>query len=167
MPNRSVLLATTRKAWFRAGGFHVTSSPPCWWTVNKRSLISSFRLSTTICSFHHHCYLCLPILHENHVCGLLTQSSGIFSTSYRLQLNERKVSIGLFSPSSKSFNENAIVRNFYPKKISLFEAFQRFVANLEEICIWSPLIIEPWSTSSRAHHSDYSVTEPINCSTVY
>ena len=166
MPNRSVLLATTRKAWFRAGGFHVTSSPPCWWTVNKRSLISSFRLSTTICSFHH-CYLCLPILHENHVCGLLTQSSGIFSTSYRLQLNERKVSIGLFSPSSKSFNENAIVRNFYPKKISLFEAFQRFVANLEGICIWSPLIIEPWSTSSRAHHSDYSVTEPINCSTVY
>ena len=35
------------------GGFHVTSSPPCWWTVNKRSLISSFCLSTSICSFHH------------------------------------------------------------------------------------------------------------------
>ena len=46
------------------GGFHVTSSPPCWWTVNKRSLISSFCLSTSICSFHH-CYLCLPRLHEN------------------------------------------------------------------------------------------------------
>ena len=45
------------------GGFHVTSSPPCWWTVNKRSLISSFCLSTSICSFHH-CYLCLPRLHE-------------------------------------------------------------------------------------------------------
>ena len=45
------------------GGFHVTSSPPCWWTVNKRSLIRSFCLSTSICSFPH---LCLPRLHENH-----------------------------------------------------------------------------------------------------
>ena len=51
---------------FRIGGFHVTSSPPCWWTVNKRSLISSLCLSTSICSFHH-CYLCLPRLHENHL----------------------------------------------------------------------------------------------------
>ena len=41
---------------------------PCWWTVNKRSLISSFCLSTSICSFHH-CYLCLPRLHENHLLG--------------------------------------------------------------------------------------------------
>ena len=48
------------------GGFHVTSSPPCWWTVNKRLLISSLCLSTSICSFHH-CYLCLPRLHENHL----------------------------------------------------------------------------------------------------
>ena len=49
------------------GGFHLTSSPSCWWTVNKRSLIySSLCLSTSICSFHH-CYLCLPRLHENHL----------------------------------------------------------------------------------------------------
>ena len=48
------------------GGFHVTSSPPCWWTVNKRSLISWLCLSTSICSFHH-CYLCLPRLYENHL----------------------------------------------------------------------------------------------------
>ena len=48
------------------GGFHVISSPPCWWTVNKRSLISSFCLSTSICSFHH-CYWCVPRLHENHL----------------------------------------------------------------------------------------------------
>ena len=51
---------------FSIGGFHVTSSPPCWRTVNKRSLISSLCLSTSICSFHH-CYLCLPTLHENHL----------------------------------------------------------------------------------------------------
>ena len=50
------------------GGFHVTSSPPYWWTVNKRSLIRSLCLSTSICSFHH-CYLCLPRLHENHLYG--------------------------------------------------------------------------------------------------
>jgi len=55
---------------FRIDGFDVTSSPPCWWTVNKRSLISSLCLSTSICSFHH-CYLCLPRLLENH---LLTSS---------------------------------------------------------------------------------------------
>ena len=36
-----------------------------WWTV-KRSLISSFCLSTSICSFRH-CYLCLWRLHENHL----------------------------------------------------------------------------------------------------
>ena len=33
------------------GGFHVTSSPACWWTVNKRSLISSFCLSKSIVYF--------------------------------------------------------------------------------------------------------------------
>ena len=52
------------KLWCSIGGFRVTSSAPCWWTVNKRSLISSLSLSTSICSFHH-CYLCLPRLHEN------------------------------------------------------------------------------------------------------
>ena len=58
------LLSPLRKC--SIGGFQVTSSPPCWWTVNKRSLISSLCLSTSICSFHH-CYLCLPRLHENHL----------------------------------------------------------------------------------------------------
>ena len=48
------------------GGFHVTSSPPYWWTVNKRSLLSSLCLSTSICPFHH-CYLCLLRLHEKHL----------------------------------------------------------------------------------------------------
>ena len=55
------------------GGLHVTSSPPCWWTVNKRSLISSFCLSTSICTFHH-CSLCLPRLHENHLLLFFTVS---------------------------------------------------------------------------------------------
>ena len=59
------------------GGFHVTSSPPCWWTENKRSLISSLCLSTSICSFHH-CYLCLPRLLENHL--LARAISMIFHT---------------------------------------------------------------------------------------
>ena len=52
------------------GGFQVTSSPLCWWTVNKRSLISSLCLSTSICSFHH-CYLSLPRLQENLLLCLL------------------------------------------------------------------------------------------------
>ena len=65
------------------GGFHVTSSPPCWWTVNKRSLISSLCLSTSICAFHH-CYLCLPRLHENHLLGKLeiTRRIHLFNRLY-------------------------------------------------------------------------------------
>ena len=64
-----VILKTSKKlrlSCLHIGGFRVTSSPPCWWTVNERLLISPFCLSTSICSFHH-CYLCLPRLHENHL----------------------------------------------------------------------------------------------------
>ena len=43
------------------GGFHVYVIAAM---VNKRSLISSFFLSTSIFSFHHR-YLCLPRLHGN------------------------------------------------------------------------------------------------------
>ena len=53
--------------------------------------------------------------------GLLTQTSGNYSqpaTCCSL-IMKGKLSIGLFSPSSISFNENAIVRNFYlhPSKL--------------------------------------------------
>ena len=66
------------------GGFHVTSSPSYWWTVNKRSLISSFCLSTSICLFHH-CYLCLPRLHENHLwCMQIILSKFFFFLSKRI-----------------------------------------------------------------------------------
>ena len=68
------------------GGFHVTSSPPCWWTVNKRSLISSLCLSTSICSFHH-CYLCLPRLHENHL--LWVFSHDITAAIFRVVIKSR------------------------------------------------------------------------------
>ena len=72
---------------FNIGGFHVTSSPPCWWTVNKRSLISSLCLSTSICSFHH-CCLCLPRLRENH----LLDCEYIFSYfSFQSGENYRKI----------------------------------------------------------------------------
>ena len=64
------------------GGFQVTSSPPCRWTVNKRSLISSLCLSTSICSFHH-CYLCLPRLHENHLEELIISSFVFFVFFFR------------------------------------------------------------------------------------
>ena len=74
------------------GGFHVTSSPPCWWTVNKRSLISSLCLSTSICSFHH-CFLCLPRLHENH---LYAYSSIINSPAKKLKLTQKVNNAHLF-----------------------------------------------------------------------
>ena len=44
---------------------------------------------------------------------------------------EGKLSIGRFSPSAISFNDNAVVRNFYPEKLfAFFAAFQRFAASL-------------------------------------
>ena len=74
------------------GGFHVTSSPPCWWTINKRSLISSLCLSTSICSFHH-CYLCLPRMHENHllVTNLVTFAWAPFHSIKTSGLNFRQL----------------------------------------------------------------------------
>ena len=49
---------------------------------------------------------------------------------------EGKLSIGRFSPSAISFNDNVIVRNFYPEKFfAFFEASQRFAANVKDICI--------------------------------
>ena len=74
------------------GGFHVTSSPPCWWTVNKRSLISSLCLSTSICSFHH-CYLCLPRLHENHLfcsCGEKIRNASGHQCKVKMSGSEKK-----------------------------------------------------------------------------
>ena len=47
--------------------------------------------------------------------GLLTQTS-VFSTSYRLSLNRRKASVYRHCSSLISFNDTAIVRNFYAKK---------------------------------------------------
>ena len=44
--------------------------------------------------------------------------------------------------------------------MSFFEAFQRFAANLKEICIWSPFTRIERSPCSQAYHSDYSVSEP-------
>ena len=67
------------------GGFNLTSSPPCWWTVNKRSLISSLCLSTSISSFHHR-YLCLPRLHENHLLDILSKLLKSVSTRGELEL---------------------------------------------------------------------------------
>ena len=93
----------------------------------------------------------------------------LFSTSCLLQLNdERKAFHRTFSPSSISFNENAIVRNFYPKKFQTRKLFKDSSPTWREFAYFCILlIIEPRSTCSRAYHSDYSVSEPINCSTVY
>ena len=44
---------------------------------------------------------------------------------------EGKLSIVPFNPSLISFNDNTIVRYFYPRKILPFEAFQRFAAKLQ------------------------------------
>ena len=49
---------------------------------------------------------------------------------------EGKLSIGLFRPSSIAFNDNAIVRNFYPKNFhssKLFKICRQLEGNLHMI----------------------------------
>ena len=72
------------------------------------------------CHFVHTAESLVPYLK---LCSLLTRTS-ILSTSYQLQLNGRKLSIVLFSPSSISFNDNTIVRNFYPRKFHSSKLFK-------------------------------------------
>ena len=61
---------------------------------------------------------------------LYLKLGGLFSKKYIInQLliadkMEGKLSIGLLSPSSISFNDNSIVRNFYPKKLYSSKRFK-------------------------------------------
>ena len=83
------------------GGFHVTSLPPCWWTVNKRSLISSLCLSTSIFSFHH-CYLCLPRLHENHL-YVLELTVGFESNLYNNAVRKKEKYLNLIKEMRRNY----------------------------------------------------------------
>ena len=60
---------------------------------------------------------------------------------------EGKLATGIFSPSSISSNDNAIVRNFYTKKV-YSSKIPKICCQLEGICICFPLNIELRSTSS-------------------
>ena len=93
------------------GGFHVTSSPPCWWTENKRSLISSFCLSTSICSFHH-CYLCLPRLHENLLSRLIKWR---FARFYSIKTKAMRD----INRNSVKFNNNSQITPLRPVDVSV------------------------------------------------
>ena len=72
-------------------------------------------------------------------------------------LMEGKLSVGLSSPSSISFNDYPIVRNCTLRSFS--KICRQIEGNLHMIL---PLIIEPCSTCSQVYHSDHSVTEPLN-----
>ena len=60
---------------------------------------------------------------------------------------EGKLSIGLLSPSSISFNDNAMVKNFCPKKFQSLKLFKDLPPTWR-----SSLIIEPCSTSCEEYH---------------
>ena len=71
---------------------------------------------------------------------------------------EGKLSIGLVSPTSVSFNDKAIVRNFYLKKFyssKLSKICRQLEGNLH-------MITFDYRTALDLYRSDYSVTEPIN-----
>ena len=70
---------------------------------------------------------------------------------------EGKLSVGLSSPSSISFNDYPIVRNCTLRSSS--KICRQIEGNLHMIL---PLIIEPCSNCSQAYHSDHSITEPLN-----
>ena len=120
---------------FLIGSFHFTSSPPCWWTVNKRSLISWLCLSTSICSFHHG-YLCLQRLHENHLLFFLSFLYCDFALSFHGSLTEIVIVIQNFSNNadtrSSTYYKRCCVTAIWfillilPVTWSLF-AFERYV----------------------------------------
>ena len=59
--------------------------------------------------------------------GLFPEFYGMWScgsNKHILRLMEGKLSLGLFSPSAISFNGNAIVWNFYPKKFHSSKLFK-------------------------------------------
>ena len=120
---------------FRIGGFHVTSSPPCWWTVNKRSLISSLCLSTSICSFHH-CYLCLPRLHENH----------LYDRNNKVWLNhwlrgQYESSWDVFHESfPRSVNARVVLRKKNTSAVPRLEKGRRYKGYLREHPVFSALV---------------------------
>ena len=58
--------------------------------------------------------------------GLLTQRS-IFSTSFQMWHNRRKAFFRDCCPRSTSFNDTAIVRNFYPKKFWSRQTFHLLI----------------------------------------
>ena len=58
--------------------------------------------------------------------GLLTQTS-IFSTSFQMWHNRRKAFFRDCCPRSTSFNDTAIVRNFYPKKFWSRQTFHLLI----------------------------------------
>ena len=58
--------------------------------------------------------------------GLLTQTS-IFSTSFQMSHNRRKAFFRDCCPRSTSFNDTAIVRNFYPKKFWSRQTFHLLI----------------------------------------
>ena len=67
-------------------------------------------------------------------------------------LMEGKLSIVLFSPSSISFNDNTIVRNFYPRK------FQRFAANFKGIYI----VIMQWQIQREDPGGPVPLIRPVD-----
>ena len=50
----------------RIGGFHVMSSPPCWWTETKDLSLAALVRPPVIVKLLH-CYLCLQRLVANHL----------------------------------------------------------------------------------------------------
>ena len=71
----------------------------------------------------HFAYTAESLVPYLKLCGLLTQTS-IIKPATDCTLMERKLSIGLLSTSSISFNDNAIERNFYPKKFYSLKLFK-------------------------------------------
>ena len=79
----------------------------------------------------HFAYTAESLAPYSKLCGLLTQTS-IFSTGTNCRLMEGKLSVGISRPSSISFNDNSIVRNFYPKKFHSSKLFKDLLPTWRE-----------------------------------
>ena len=94
----------------------------------------------------------------NYALFLTTTSTD--STSYRLLLKRRNFFTGHHRPCLISFNNTAIVRNFY---LDVYQRrFLKICHQSEGNLRMTTFDYKPRSTRSQAYHSDCNVTELIN-----
>ena len=97
------------------GGFHVTSSPPCWWTVNKIKCKSSPFLPRVLTHFASK-YPTLSPLRPDTTKTLTI----LMKTETKTQLRRRKVTLTYFTGGRKLFTKRELLKTYQSKDLTNF-----------------------------------------------